>query len=66
MGQGVEDDDEVLSRSYVEQTKEDDVEEDDRPEWARGAKSTSKFDEYYHARIAKNKRPERPNRVPSP
>ncbi len=65
VGEGVEDD-EVLSNNEVVQARYNDVEEDNLPEWARGAKGKSKFDEYYDARIAKHTRPERPKRAPSP
>lgn len=65
MGEGV-DDDEISSNIQMDKAKVDDVDEDHLPVWALGAKGKSKFDEYYDARIAKNKRPERPNRAPSP
>ena len=69
VGDGVEDD-EMLSDSPADKAEEDEDEddeaEDNYPKWGYGVKGKSKFDEYYFARIAKNKRVERPHRAGSP
>ena len=65
MGKGVQDD-EDLAINQQDKVMEEKAMKDNVPEWARGVKGKEKFDQYYDARMAKNKRVERPKRDLSP
>lgn len=65
MGKGVQDE-EGLGISQQDRAVEEEAEKDSLPEWARGAKGKGKFDHYFDARMAKNKRMEKPRRDLSP